>query len=114
MVGAVSGSSALSTLTTTTGAGSSAAQIASLESQIQAKQTELEDAKTDEDKAEINEEIAQLQAKLNALEASEARKAQAQQQAAANGQGGQQEPASLVGTRNFKDGEEFGTREIWV
>ncbi|MEK1933863.1 MAG: hypothetical protein AAAC47_29585 [Pararhizobium sp.] len=114
MVGAISSTSLLSTSSTSSTSSNSSAQIASLQAQIEAKQTELEEAKTEDDKAEITEEIAELQAKLKALEATEARKTQAQQTAASNGQSSQEEPATLIGTRNFQDGEQFGNRELWV
>lgn len=107
MVGAIS-----STTTTTVSLSSSSSgtkSAAALEAQLSAKKDELADAQTSEKKAEIQKAIAALKAEIAALKAAK------QDDAAKPGtQAGEGTKSSLLGTRNFEEGDPFGKRELYV
>lgn len=75
MVGAISGTSALSTSTASSST-SGSTDTTSLKAQLAAKQTALEQAKTDDEKTKLNTEITTLKAQIAAASTSDSQSSQ--------------------------------------
>lgn len=117
MVSAISSSaSTILSSAASTSSSSSSDDLASLEAQLAEKQAALSQTQDEQEKATIEKSIETLEAKIAKIEATESGKGQASASSkpAAAAPGEFSGESERIGTKNFDETSEFGSRTAYV